>query len=132
MQVYARRSPVVQRDMDLIRQLLLRIEQDPKLDGREWIHFDPSELGLADRSPEEIGYHLAMLIKADFVEGRIGIEAVPVISKLTWEGHEFLDNIKNDNIWNKTKSRIGDLTTVSLKVFASVAEAEVKKHLGLS
>jgi hypothetical protein len=132
MQVYARRSPVVQRDMDLIRQLLLRIEQDPKLNGKEWIHFDPSELGLANRNSEEIGYHLAMLIEADFVEGRIGIEAIPTISKLTWEGHEFLDNIKNDNVWNKTKSRIGDLGTVSLKVVASIAEAEIKKHLGLS
>ena len=24
------------------------------------------------------------------------------VGRLTWEGHEFLDKIKNDTVWNKT------------------------------
>lgn len=28
--------------------------------------------------------------------------------RLTWEGHEFLDKIREDTIWNKTKDTIVD------------------------
>ena len=31
-----------------------------------------------------------------------GIKAL--ISNLTWQGHEFLDAIKNDSVWQKLKS----------------------------
>jgi hypothetical protein len=51
---------------------------------------------------------------------------------LTWEGHEFLDNIRNDSVWSSTKKRVGDLVgSVSISVIAAVAEAEMKKLIGL-
>jgi len=121
----------VHRDMDLVRELLLRIDQDPSLDGTRWVHFDPSELGMPDRSPEEIGYHLDMLIECNFVKGQIGMETIPIVCKLTWDGHEFLDGIRDPDIWNKTKKRVEGLASVTLKVVAAIAEAEIKRKLGL-
>ena len=29
-------------------------------------------------------------------------------SSLTWQGHEFLDAIRNDTIWNKTKNVVAE------------------------
>jgi len=26
-----------------------------------------------------------------------------LIASMTWDGHEFLDSVKNNGIWNKTK-----------------------------
>lgn len=129
--VYEIKESSVQRDMDLVRQLLLRIERDPQLDGSRWVHFDPADLGIEERSPEEIGYHMKLLIEAGYLNGKYAFEAIPIISKLTWEGHEFLDNIKDVGVWEKTKKRIDGLSGVALKVVAAIAESEIKKHLGL-
>lgn len=123
--------PEVQRDMDLVRDLLLRFEQDPQLDGHHWVHFDPDALGMPERSAEVIGYHMDLLIEAGYLVGKTGFEDIPIISKMTWQGHEFLDNIRDPGIWNKTKERVAGLGTVALSVVAALAQAEVKKRLGL-
>jgi hypothetical protein len=122
----------VKRDMDLVRDLLLRLEQDPNLDGTKWIHFTPADLEMAERSPKEIGYHLTMLIEEGFVKGKAGFEAIPIVFKLTWQGHELLDSIRDPDIWSKTKKRIEGLASVSLKVVFAIAEAEIKRKLGLA
>jgi Hypothetical protein (DUF2513) len=120
------------RDMDLVRNLLLGIEADPKFDGthESWTQPEPEDLGIIDHSFEEVAYHLTLLIEAGFVIGNTGME-MPVISRLTWEGHEFCDNIKDAGIWAKTKERMKDLPGVGLKVVAAIAEAIIKQHLGL-
>jgi len=117
--------------MDLIRALLLRIEQDPTLDGTRWVGFTPAELGMEDRSPNEVGYHLDLLIEAGFVQGKSHGETIPAICKLTWQGHEFLDSIRDPGVWISTKERIKGLASVTLPVIAAIAEAEIKRRLGL-
>ena len=54
-----------------------------------------------------------------------------MISKLTWEGHEFVDDIKDSGIWANTKARVEGLSGVALSVVAEIAKAEIKKRLGL-
>jgi hypothetical protein len=119
--------------MDLMRDLLLHIEQDTRLDGMRFIGFEPSELGAPDRSPEELGYHLAMLIEEGFVDGlgRIDIQTLPAIRKLTWKGHEFLDDIRDPDIWSKTKERAKGIGSVGVQFIWEIAKAEIKKRLGL-
>jgi hypothetical protein len=57
---------------------------------------------------------------------------MPAVSRLTWEGHEFLDNIKDVGVWEKTKERLQGIPGVALTVVAALAEAEIKKRLGLA
>jgi hypothetical protein len=69
-----------------------------------------------------------MLIEAGFINGkasglRIGTNVL-IISKLTWQGHEFLDNIKDVGVWESTKARIAGLPGVALAVIAEIAKAE--------
>lgn len=121
----------MKRDMDLIRSLLLHMETDPLFDGHSWTTpATPGDIGISDHSIEEIYYHLDLLIDEGYVKGKTGAME-PVICKLTWQGHEFLDNIRDQNIWAKTKHRLGGLPSVALSVVAQIAEAEIKKHLGL-
>jgi hypothetical protein len=123
----------MQRDMDLVRDLLLRIDADNEMNGqREFMFETPEELGFSGRSVEELAYHIELLIEAGFVKGQISLGMpLHVISKLTWNGHEFLDNIRDEGIWGKTKKRLSGLSSVGLSVVAEIAKAEIKKHLGL-
>jgi uncharacterized protein DUF2513 len=121
------------RDMDLIRTLLLWIEAQPQLDGTRWLAPDkPEDVGVSDHSIEEVQYHLNLLIEAGFVEGKsFDAAGTVVFSRLTWKGHEFLENIKDVSVWKQVKARIEGLSGVALTVVAELAKAEIKKRLGL-
>ena len=125
----------MKRDMDLIRNLLIGIEKDTDLDGKHELHLErPEELGISGHSMQEVAYNLGLLIQAGFVDGGVAYlgDALIAIRSLTWEGHEFLDNIRDPGIWVKTKERISGLSGVGLTVVAAIAQAELKKHFGLS
>jgi hypothetical protein len=135
MQVRESKSVPMKCDMDLIRDLLLHVESDPLFDGRRWVSpdtpadFDPS----GNHSMEEINYHLDLLIEAGFLKGKPGASFhAPLINRLTWDGHEFLNDIRDQDIWSKTKKRLEGLQSVALGIVAEVAKAEIKKRLGLS
>jgi hypothetical protein len=122
------------RDMDFIRELLLRVERNPEMDGKTAFFFESAEqMGISGYSTEETAYHLGLLIGERFIDGSIdsGYD-IPAIRSLTWSGHEFLDNIKNDDVWTATKKRIADLPGVAISVVAAIATAEIKRKLGLS
>jgi hypothetical protein len=70
----------MKRDMDLVRQLLMEIDESSELDGRRWV---PGENIVIDgRTPEEIAYHLSMLIESGYIVGKTTMN-MPVINKLT-------------------------------------------------
>jgi hypothetical protein len=119
----------MQRDMDLVRDLMLRIEADPVLDGNRFIAFNKSD-DFPGHSVDEVTYHVDLLLEAGLVKGHSG-NPNPLISQLTWKGHEFLDDIRDPSIWASVKERTKGLTSVALTVVAAVAEAEIKKKLGL-
>ena len=126
----------MKRDMDLIRDLLIGIESDERLNGACWIKPDAKDnlgvIGVSDHSTKEIGYHLELLIEAGLLEGKVGFEEMPVISKMTWQGHEFLDSIRDSGIWGKTKKRLEGLPSVAFSIVIELAKAEARKHLGLT
>lgn len=94
------------RDMELIRRILLIIEEkyvDTFLRS--------SEIPIEGYDVKTIGYHCAILHEAGLVANYKGFYADDElqdfgVSRLTWDGHEFLDKIKNDTVWNKTKDTI--------------------------
>ena len=134
MQVYEYKKIEMKRDMELIRNLLLHVENDPLFDGTHFVspdiasEFDPS----GEHSMDELAYHLELLMEAGFLKGKSGIGfGAPMVNKLTWKGHEFLDDIRDQDIWAKTKERLKGLQSVALSVVSEVAKAEIKKRLGL-
>jgi hypothetical protein len=51
---------------------------------------------------------------------------------LIWKGHEFLDNIKNDNVWNSIKSLISSKGgNVAFSILKLVAEEKAKEIFGI-
>ncbi|EOG9062253.1 DUF2513 domain-containing protein [Vibrio fluvialis] len=97
----------MKRDMALIRRLLLSIEKHP--DRISGFNFD-------DYKPEDINYHVALLIdvgllEGDYVRSYSSSSMAParfVITSMTWAGHEFLDNLRQEDIWNVIKTKFKD------------------------
>lgn len=59
----------MKRDMELVRQLLMEIDESPDLDGRRWV---PGENIVIDgRSPEEIAYISRCSSKAAILSAKL-------------------------------------------------------------
>ncbi|MGG1480446.1 DUF2513 domain-containing protein [Bacillus smithii] len=120
----------MKRDMELVRQLLFLIE------AQEDTH---SELKIPSEMDKNIVvYHLKLMQQAGLTENNIQYasdEPMWIYSQLTWEGHDFLDAIKNDNIWSKTKEAIKskglEIGQISFGVLKDFAVLKVKEKLGM-
>jgi hypothetical protein len=58
-----------------------------------------------------------------------------IFSGLSWQGHEFLDNIRNPDVWGRTKEGMKAVGGFGLEIAVQVAKAYAKhfveKQLGL-
>lgn len=95
----------MKRNWDTVREILVMLEEkpDPKV-PIQTSAFPPERL-------EEISYHVRLVLEAGLAQGSMIREFVPgptkfAIFRLTWEGHEFLDSIRNDTLWNKVKGKL--------------------------
>jgi len=97
----------MKRNWDTIRELLVKVE-DCTL---------PTETVCLDNFPTEraaeVSYHMALLIDAGLIKGQMSKSIGPDVKnfsaeKLTWNGHEFLDSIRSDTVWQRTKKLFTD------------------------
>lgn len=120
----------MKRDFDLIREILLQIEATPVGQFTSKISYDGA-------NPETIMSHVALLIEAGLVDGPTlktnsgGIMAKP--TGLTWAGHDFLDSIRDESLWQKAKTTIlKPAGGVALSVLLDWAKDEAKRRLGIN
>jgi hypothetical protein len=119
----------MKRDMDLIRDLLLRIE------ARETVKFGRVELPYEDYAEEQIYYHVRLLHEAGYIHAAnlsTGTAFCWEPVDLTWQGHEFLDNARDEEIWNRAKAIVRDAGgAVSFDILKTVLTGLVTSVLGL-
>ena len=76
---------------------------------------------------DELKYCVIKLLEAGLIVGRIpgpkNIILYLYIDGLSWEGHKLLNDIKDDNIWDKIKSKIGSVAKISLPALSELAVA---------
>jgi hypothetical protein len=124
----------MKRDMDLIRTILLKVEADPSFNG--WPQdrsADAGRLGITGHDDAEVTYHLVQAVEAGLLEGntKMAAHGVVMISKLTPKGHHFLDDIRDVDVWHKTKERAKGVANVGISFVWEIAKAEIKAKLGL-
>lgn len=119
----------MKRDMDLVRQILLRIEAVENRLVEPEMNFDgyPRHVVI---------YHTWLLIDAGLVDGDVSYYQSPhadaLVRGLTWKGHEFLDEIRDESVWNKTKQKIGrEVGSASVEIVREVAKSIIKGLIGL-
>ena len=110
----------MKRDWDTIREILIALEEKE----------GPSPMTLSDfpdKKSDEISYHLELLIEAGLVDGKVRkyVTGEPnefIASRLTWKGHEFLDSVRSDTVWQRTKkSFVANGIGMTFDVIKSVA-----------
>jgi len=126
---------VMKRDMNLIRELLLRVE-DSKVEL--WV----SNLEIDGYTDEEIAYNGYLMIDGGLAEGRQTTEhdgeggkrpVAQTLTNLTWEGHEFFDSIKNESVWKKILGHVQDKGgSAPFNAIAQLAVLFAKQNLGLA
>src|SRR5437667_4183583 len=90
----------MKRDMDVIRRILMRVEQAE----------EPTE-SLSECPADVFAYHAMLLFdgrlaEGDFAKGPNLLPVNAVIFHLTWKGHEFLDSARSETIWNTAKQKV--------------------------
>jgi Hypothetical protein (DUF2513) len=114
-------------DMDLVRSILLSAEEYKN----GYVNRNPQCETL---SRETIGYHVYLMGQAGLLEvmndsSMNSPSPSAIIRNITWEGHQFLANARNDTIWDKAKAQLG---SASIEVWRSVLIELAKKAVGLS
>jgi hypothetical protein len=90
----------MKRDWDCIRAILVALEE--KGDAASLVH--PS--AIAEFDAETVSYNMNLMIQAELIEGRCikGAALQCVAQSMTWEGHELLDKIRSEKLWNRIKT----------------------------
>jgi len=115
----------MKRDMDLVRKLLLAIEEKDE-------RFTSESLEVFDYSSDEIDYHCAMLLEAGIIRGKpIGTMGSPdtcLISGISFEGHEYLDSIRDNKVWSRVKDKSKKAgVTLTFDIVRDVAKTIAKE-----
>jgi predicted transcriptional regulator len=118
----------MKRDLDLIRQILQILEEDPSPVMKS--------VKVENRSDDEINYHLDKLIEAGYISTKplsvAGQNKIHTQITLTWNGHEFLNASRSDTTWEKAKEKAAKIVgEVPLSVIMEILTAIIKANLGL-
>ena len=115
----------MKRDKELMREILLQVEASTTTTG--WI-----ELELPGHSEVEVSNHVELLSEAGFLQAHDlstldGPDWRP--ERLTYEGHEFLDTVRDPEIWRNTREAAKKIGSSSVEVLFEIGKNSVKQKL---
>ncbi len=115
---------------DCVRDVMLCIEEN--LDDGQTISTTYIFETLKDYSLKDINYTCKKLKEAGYLIIEQFIGGNIMVRDITYSGHQFLDSIRDNNIWIKTKSKISKLAGVSLPIIQQVATQMIAIELGIN
>ncbi len=118
----------MQRDMDLIRRLMFRLEEIPLRAGvRMSLAPDEDRFQTEGVSRDEIAYHLDQIRQAGFINDGGVRPAIGIgFAGFTPAGHDFLDSVRDVDAWKGAKERAGKIGNFSLGFVTDLAKAWAK------
>lgn len=115
---------------DCIRDILLFIEENVT---EENDCVDVSNLTESLKSKYDIDtiyYHIRQIHKAGLVDDVSYGDGNPMfISDLSWEGHSYVDNIRDNKVWAKVKEKTKGIASASLPVLIEYAKMAVISYI---
>lgn len=123
----------MKRDMDLVRLILLKIEE-------EHISTAIYDLKIEGYSEETVAYHCQILHNAGYLFDYAGQYASGElyafgVGGLTWAGHEYLERIRDNSRWGKIKKLLTDkglpftidmIKTIADAYIGAIADTSIK------
>ena len=119
---------------ECVRDLMLYIEDNLELGN----YIDVATIEELEYSIDILLYTAIKLHEAGYTNSTIDldIENQPevIIHSITWQGHKFLDNIRDDKVWKTTKNIISKFSSVSFsiieKISAQVITNLINQYMG--
>ena len=108
----------MKRDNDLLRELLIEFEAQ-----KSWQIFVHPHLGMTELEITR-EHHVQLLSDAGFL-----LEMGDSLYRMTNSGHDYLDAIRNDGIWKKTKDGAASVGGVTLGIMKEIAVAYIKQQV---
>lgn len=120
----------MQRNLDLIRDMLLRIEsnENPVMYCHDFV--------TEDISHDVVTYHLNLLLDSMYINascrGAVNSPTQYTIKGLTTRGHDYLDSVRDDTLWSNLKKKLGSsIASLPLSVVPDIAISYLKSMLGI-
>jgi len=115
----------MKRDMDLARSVLLAVDASPggKLDRPPVIE---------GYDPQDIENHILLLTRAGFLQAHyVGCNDAIAITliRLDWAGYEFIECIRNPDIWKATKDIASTTSGWTASLLAEIAKGLVRQDM---
>jgi len=120
----------MKRDMDLVRLILLAIEEEP----RGWA----PKLVIEGYSEQQIGFHVQLMGEAGFIKTadvtpRESSSPIGIPVYMRWAGYEFLEAARTPSIWEAAKSKLKTAGTgIAFELLKETLLALARHQLGLS
>jgi hypothetical protein len=120
--------------MDTIRTLLLRLEAIEIPPRAAFVLIDGYTEGIKvheEDDPSELNYHLALIKEKGLIRspGNNNLDDRIRFGGFTWEGHDFLDSIRDDEVWRKTKGAIEGAGGWTLDLLTDLAKGFLRKQV---
>lgn len=125
-------------DSNCVRDILLELEKLPYQNSCTISNLMDA---LPNYNKDEISYTCLKLAEANYIDistikaVNMRVPAIRSINDITFYGHEFLNNIRSDSVWNNVKavgSKIGVTSISALTQIASgTVTALIKHQLGI-
>lgn len=114
----------VRRSPDLIRELMFALED---ADGAELLHVP----ALSAYSRHQVDHHFRLLIEAGLATaGYISADGRRWVAvRLTWSGHDYLDTIRDSQVWKHTKTTMNKVGLWSLDTMGAIARSMIVARL---
>ena len=93
----------MKRDWKLIRRILTALESEAVMNG------DIRQDSIEGYSTDVVCYHIKLLANAGMIDAEISQtigSSYAIARSLTWQGHELMDSIRTDALWNRIVLKI--------------------------
>lgn len=127
---------------DCLRAVLLALEKNLTLDDDlRFYHINLSDILGFDElrvySKKDIYYCIYNLIEIGFVDGDVkfadaGVPYYCYVNNINYSGHEFLQSIKSNTVWENIKSKLKPVAGLSISLIAEVAKEIIASSLKIN
>lgn len=122
---------------DCVRDLLLYLEENLTYENDVVIN----NISIKNYTEAELVYTAEKLYEANYLNCMKPLyidEEIPsiIVLSLTYNGHQFLDTVRDNAVWDKTKKISSSIASTSLKILENIATNVItniiSKQIGLS
>ena len=116
----------MKRDMDLIRDILLQIEEDNEFNEEQSV----STENLSEQNTRIISAHCRLIKQAGYINKlTLASGGYILAGELTNKGYDFVDTIRDEKIWRKTKQAADAAGGFSVHLLSRLAIGFLEKKI---